>query len=121
MIVQVMLFLSEIRVNVVPLSVFGLGSTEKHLTQTNMTQKLPVPDERNFEAEMEDLFGLEDDWDSLSKPSILLEVEGFVDTPTFLGMGFATRGLLSRPRREWQAAEVKGWWYSGQFATNPLN
>ncbi|KAG0610808.1 hypothetical protein M758_7G093000 [Ceratodon purpureus] len=96
-------------------------SGEKHLTQTNMTQKLPVPDERNFEAEMEDLFGLEDDWDSLSKPSILLEVEGFVDTPTFLGMGFATRGLLSRPRKEWQAAEVKGWWYSGQFATNPLN
>lgn len=85
-----------------------------------MMHKLPVSDEKNFEAEMEDLYGLEDDWDSLSKPSILSEVQGYIDTPTFLGLGFAARGLLRR-RKEWQAAELKGWWYSGRFAANPLN
>jgi hypothetical protein len=94
-----------------------LGSAEK---QTDVRQIVSVPEQRIFEAEREDLSGLEDDWDSLSKPSAVAKAEGWVDDAAFLGLGFAARGLLGR-RKEWEAAELKGWWYSGRFATTPLN
>lgn len=69
---------------------------------------------------MEEFFELEDDWDPLLKPSILSRVRGFVDTPFFLGLGFAARGLLST-RREEKGPELNGWRYWGRLTTKSLN
>lgn len=81
--------------------------------QTNTRQEIS-------EAEMEEFFELEDDWNPLSKPSILSRVRGFVDTPTFLGLGFAARGLLST-RKESEESELNGWRYWGRFTSKNLN
>lgn len=88
--------------------------------QTNTRQELTVPEQKISEAETEEFFKLEDDWDPLLKPSILSRVRGFVDTPTFLGLGFAARGLLST-RREEEGSELNGWRYWGRLTTKPLN
>ena len=83
-------------------------------------QEVTVPEQRISEAEMEEFFELEDDWDPLSKPSILSRVRGFVDTPTFLGLGFAARGLLST-RKEYEDLELNSWRYWRRFPTQPLD
>ncbi len=38
---------------------------------------------------------LDDDMSMIAYGSLLSRFQGFVDTPTFLGVGFAARGLLS--------------------------
>ncbi|KAG0559386.1 hypothetical protein M758_10G098400 [Ceratodon purpureus] len=89
--------------------------------QTNTRQELNVPDQKISESEMEEFFELEDDWDPLSRPSILSRVRGFVDTPTFLGLGFAARGFLST-RREEEGSELNiGWRYLRRQTSKPLN
>jgi len=62
---------------------------------SNKREEPTVPEQKISEFEMEEFCELEDEWDPISSPSILSRVRGFVDTPTFLGLGFAARGLLS--------------------------
>ncbi|XP_024391263.1 uncharacterized protein [Physcomitrium patens] len=91
------------------------SSTEE---QTNMSVELITSEQKISEAEMEEFFEL-DDWDPISKPSILSRVRGFVDTPSFLGLGFAARGLLS-DTTEHTRSELRGWKYWRRFSTKPL-
>jgi hypothetical protein len=75
------------------------------------------------EVEMDEFFESEDDWDLLSKPSygsILSRVQGFVDTPTFLGLGFAARGFLSSRTEQEAGMEPNNWRYWGRFSKKPL-
>ena len=65
------------------------------------------------EAEMDEFFYLDDDRAfGPSYGSILSRVQGFVDTPTFLGLGFAARGLWSN-RSEQEVLDQNGGRYWG--------
>lgn len=88
--------------------------------QTNKREEPTVPEHKISEFEREEFFELEDEWDPISKPSILSRVQEFVDTPTFLGFGFAARGLLNS-KKDYEGAEVSGWRYWGRLSTKPLH
>lgn len=88
--------------------------------RTNARQEPTVPEQKISEFEMDEFFELEDEWDPISKPSILSRVQGFVDTPSFLGLGFAARGLLCT-KKEHEGSDVNGWRYWGRLSTKPLN
>jgi hypothetical protein len=112
--------LSLIRESDAYAQVFGAREQLSREELSNKREEPSVPEQKISEFEMEEFFELEDEWDPLSRPSILSRVRGFVDTPTFLGLGFAARGLLSS-RKDYEGSELNGWRYWGRLSTKPLN